>query len=527
MPKIDVQIDTKKKKTRPRRNRTKVIRVAKPTRPAPRRPRSVKTIRVHPQPKRLKTRRNALSKMQRNAIFGSGSATLLRAIADPRNATPVRLPEKTSTRKTALANPFEFIRPVLTNGGGTSDSDMWGVLGRHPCRQLIFRDSNMDTKPYTYNVAFTWLDTGATQNGTAYPFAVDGSINLTDGVPLPIVYASATTAYMPHGPRLYAGMVSKIPMSRFLWVNAADTLTFSLSTTLNQPLNIELIYYQNGVISYHQNNIAASSLTNTFATIGEGYLAVNIQTVASNVTTQALSMTISNAGSGYITSHRAMPSLEALLVGNVNIRSIGSSVRIQNNASVLTGGSITAVQLPGKVDWTSYVYTGLTASVPSVPDFGAVSTVQTLPFNKGFYTYVKIDEEADFNFHDDFVIRNGVIQDSKYHIDKGNFVLWAGSGIGASSTSTYAPNWIIERTMSVEFETTDNSRAVASSEEPYAMLVEALDALKHAPQFMENPTHATAIMQALKKYGTGIVKGVVKYGPTVLSAAKLLAGLVI
>jgi len=331
----------------------------------------------------------------------------------------------------------------------------------------------------------------------------------------------------PHGDVSFAGAIETGGNpGRYFWLESGETvgLLITQSSGSNKTIVSRLVQYtRDGGINENMGgtNIdtqvvpTASATGLTMTTTEAGYYALTL-----SCDTGDLSVTISdiyNEGSGAVHGHMCLPQYETVAANTQATLVKGASVLYSNTSSFTNvEGSICAVQIPSENSWDNYT------------TFAAMNSLQDSAFTaakNGMYAFLKPTDENDIEFKTNQIIKDGVVMDSKWPIDKpGSFIAMC---VQVPNDTGQSGRWTFD--FSVEFQTTNiwfSSQAAGGNQEDVDA---AYQIVKHIPFAHENPLHFKEIFNGIKKYTPKILDAAVKYSPTIrdtfMAAMPLFANL--
>jgi len=443
---------------------------------------------------------------------------LVRQMADPVNSQVHRIPSKGRVVPTCLSKTSEVIIPDFDGG----NNNLWAAISDQKERAAVFKLENGSTLTYKYVFTAAYITGGDLVNVTTIDLAAFQALfNNFDRIPLPLVIATATSAYKPHGPIMFAGscQTKSLPGMRFFFLNVNDTVTFVLNATSTNAYYLLTDYYVDNTITTGEAALNATSVVYTAAAAGYYAFSIQARGTANSLTGKTMTVTLDSPASlpSNQIAHKAMVDLGDNLYSVQSSKWLASSFRVQNNASMTKdGGSVVMAQDVEDQDWTTAIIKNDPALfIPGIPDYKEMS------FINGAYMYLKPGSEDSFKTNTSLKLDGNLVADSCYAIERANWAYMAITFEAADSK-----NYLMESCHSIEFQSRNKFFEAIKPDFQYVAVLESLDIIKDAPQFMENPTHGAAIMTSIKNFFSKAAGFVTQYAPGAIAIAKAIGSFI-
>lgn len=521
---MDVKINTngqrkfqrKSRKAKRRVPKTEMVEIVETNKPAKRRNnRAIRRPQRNPQlvpPTSKASRTRSSITKSLTQITRGGAQTmpnvgltmaerLALSVAMPAAGVLYRWPSL-SEQPTGLAGPWaRYQVPPITG----SNHQPFAAVFRNPCRAAVIYDANESAASYQY-VA---LGRDDEDRDVSSSWDLDTTTAL---LPMIIPSFNSSYPYAPHGPILFCGSVQDSD-NYWFWVD--QNLHVQALVPAAQTMSVYVDFYSDGVII---EQVASAVLTNgtpshDFVVDSDlndsGYYSLRY-----SCTAPVIDVAVALSGNGSVYAHKAIPGLAANMASASAIRMMGISLMYTNKASVdYLGGSIAGYQVPASLEWQNYV------------SFDQVNELQgsdTRDARRGMYGFIKPVDETDFEFlkPDEFLVKldqSGNVLDCYYPLMSHRPFLVMATDLTALQTAGY---WTFA--FSIEYQTTDVWREIASPSLPVNQGDLALSALKQIDQFHENTTHIKKVLDGVMKF---VGKGMDlynSYGPPMAALARLL-----
>lgn len=517
----------------------------------------VSNVKSKVQKMKVKKETNKVKQMVHSNTGAGAHQTLLEllmcTLTLPGVETTQRWSSPFSSKKTAVAEPFSII-PANWGQVPTSTSSAYYqqmlqeetalFLFRNPLRAAIFYDQNGGGAQTSYQAQFD----GLTGTSNSLQLTQLGNIPLTAAPE--ISYLTGTTAYIPHGSKLFCGAVAN-HNGAFIWLDATQTIRVTVSCSSaslsSYPVGVQLVldlYGPEGFVSeaYSGNVLlnSTASQTLTITTVGSGsptnvqyggYYAPRFNISCNNgllnasnvVTLYNLRAEDYGVGGGPPVNgvshfcHLSLPYLSSNAASTRGIRITGLSAMYTNtSAEIQLGGTISGYQSGTDDNWLNYI------AQNGQPSLQLVSSAQdsvTLNASRGMYGFMKPTDERDFEFKDDLVVDiGGNICDTSYLLDsQDSFVVMIVNNPNPTGCSGY-----YTFRYAIEYLTSDPWRSTGVSLIDESLSSQAIARIRDIEQFYENTTHWSDIFDKVKSVVTSVAQAAVKYGPYLLQGARML-----
>jgi len=330
----------------------------------------------------------------------------------------------------------------------------------------------------------------------------------------------------PHGKTLYPGVLEKGGIGCF-WVQRNQRI----SLTNQLGANCIPILYQYipetgcfvDAANYSPTTLANGGLrlfqpqsTNPYGAY-YGWGIANISSGAS-VFGGYVTVTVANDGSSTdptMFAHRACKGTNSNIDAIDDYRITAASLLATNPVSMIARGGMAAMaQVPKDVWWYDLIGQDPFSGVASL------NNAVRLCGDEGMYGYLKPSSSSDFEFANQGVRGSGPSKSFGFwYLDTDSEYLALGFTLANTATSMLS----LQVTHIIEYKTTDVWRATVTPDISVRECELALEWLSPSPQFFSNALHWSDIgkflLNVLKTTSTAIIK----YGPYVLQAAKVIS----
>lgn len=437
-----------------------------------------------------------------------------------------RLASQYTSAPTAVASPFAVEQsdwtgvPADPNAAAVAPGQtMYGVC-RNPLCCYFQYYPNPTGLNWGYSSHF-YGDLGMTQAG---PGATTGKIFIRDNANEcainPTAWATLNSSdFDPHGDWYYS-------------VDAADRKGVFLTASVAKPVTVlfyvadgeingdprALTYIWNGDLWTRDSAFAwgggvDAGKQGTYCTVTistSGYYAFAVCGSANSSANVQMQFT----STGSVVGFQALPGIDPLLNSVECIRMSSASLLVTPHTSTLyEGGQVCAVQLPAGVDPM-----GVLLSRDPFTEWSEDANSATMVLKKGLYGFLKPTDQRDFEMQS--ITR--IVEEELFNIHNPIYPpggwLVAATSVGLVSGSYPAGIAHITRCYGVEFRTTNVWFQQMGPQTTPLDWSKALDLIKDAQQFHENPLHFRDIVNFITHHG----KAALKLAPSVL---KMLAPL--
>jgi len=525
----------------------------RPATPKPQRKKGkqLQVIKITPEahkslPRTVARRVQEKPKIRQQAPNGNKTVQMImQSLIDPADCRPVRFSNVFATAPTAIAIPklvelTAFRAMQSTDVGTVRTGNAFIAQFRDPLRHVIFQDPNHDDKPYEYDLAWQSPYQGPQYDSTDPQYSNDMTIEENAGeVEIPVAFATANSAYQPHGNYLYAGIDKIIQDGRkYIWMDIGAVFTAACTTTAT-PLDIRLNQWTPSNVNRRAYNIALATppdlktpkdkkdnnnptppakphkrpghapaaLSGNATITKSGYYSISVAADQSDsgIDVEALYFTIT--GTGPVMCHRSLPYVESAIAKTQGFAVRAASMLFTNTTDVLTrDGTIVIAQIPKGTDW-------LELALGSRP-IGSMPLSKSFSANNGSYSWLRPTQDADFDMKTVAdVSAYGTVTTTFFNLrNESEYVAqMVTTGHPDTFTGTLTYNAV------VEFETTDNWFSVASPDVSKPAYDAALLRLRGFTQFYENPTHIKDIVAEILGKAKTVLDAGLKYGPEISS----------
>lgn len=433
-----------------------------------------------------------------NSTAADEIGRILRGICMPNSDNVIKFGDAYSTSATA-ANALHKTFPVgwntaSTTGTALPKTDAVAFGFRNLQRAAVVYDSNTGGIASEYIAYQDEQSSGLvlTPPATSQDYHFEETDTATN---VSIPFMLPTTAYKPHGNKIYAGVPVSGAIGRYFWYDAQDELIVTSVAPVDTAIHYTLDLWtpnqvNEGVISKH-SVIGPSVTTVKSNTDPAGYYALNLQvegTVPATVT--LTNIIVANSGGSHF-SHFAAQDLENNDTKIFSNRVLATSTLFTNTtAQIALGGDIAIAQIPAGRSWTEFV--------PPDGGYGMVASLngaKTERANDGGYTFLKPTTDLDVQMTSGLAQYGGFLVDSFYNLNTtSDFTCMY---IVVPDPTLQAGQWKI--TQLNEFRTTDQWIATAVPQVNDSLYRQAMIVLRNIPQAYSNGTHWADIWDKIKE----------------------------
>lgn len=433
--------------------------------------------------------------------------TIISAMAAPKEAEPIRFVSEFTTQSTAVAHPYEVHDAEFDTIGETV-----AMVFRDPVRSCVeYHTVNGATVYQAKTVTIGGVESSTFTLAAAAPNNV---LITPNEVVFPNISKFDYVSGDPfNGQTMGVGVAPQLE-SGAVWLEDPNTQLSITTTALlgGTPSMTPILYKWDGmnfVEARNSANIVGTGTTTTGiqSAADRGYYVLGFRNSSgSNCVsfTFTLQLTYPDAASVY--AHKAIPFLENHFLSADDIRINALSLMLTNKAAPISrSGQVAAVQSPAGIPWSAWSFSNV-----STANEGKV-----LEAVNGIYIFGKPTQPGDFDYRDP--ITNNAVVEFKVSFplrDDRQYLVIAAKIPDVAGQSCY---WT--RAYGIEFVTSDQWYDRCRPEMSEDIFRQTLVIIRDLEAIHENPLHWTDIVNFAKK----VAKGVIKYGPTVMTIAKLLA----
>jgi len=469
-----------------------------------------------------KTKSRVKSALKQMDLFSTPALeAVARAMTLPISAPPERYASEYSSLPTAVANPWSLRNaPAIgsatvsqTNFQGMPNTDGFCAVFRDPQRAAVIYDPNPTALTQTYAIQGV-SNVIASETNPAFSWVVQAAIPNTP-IYLKTPYATASSMYTPHGSTVYAGAI-RGGQGRFFWLDRCNVNAQITGSVGTESCTLSLSKWDGDGVSedtLFATHVLSGLTSFTIAVTVSGYYCLRLSNSLQdqNITINSLQWT----GSSAVFQHLTVQNLSANVGSTDGIRVTAVSLMLTNEASPLNKqGKISGFQEPQGVHWFDFI--------GAYSTFASQQGAVTMPIDNGLYGFLKPTQPTDFNMIEKIDIENGIVQDSYWELESQTAFLMMYWQV----TLLVGQDFYWTFCHGLEYQTNDTWRPIQSSDADAATYAKAVESLKIFPQFYENPLHWRQIWEGIKQVASDVVNGVMKYGPTVLKGAAMVAPLI-
>jgi len=438
----------------------------------------------------------------------------------PKNTAPVRWNTSVAAQVSALSQPFiidevQFgpVDPILNQQ--IPQTECWAVAFRQLLRSLVVYVPNTGglTGSYTSNL---YLPGSGAVN----------SVSIAEGsFVLPYTSFSWTSGAQFHGPTLYCGQDGQTAQ-RYFWMNNLDLVLVNGSHSEDtSPGTVTLLYWNGRSTTAVQANDIPDSTGDFTLSFGApddtsptlpGYFCL-VCTTTGPWDLLSVVLTVPTYGSCFC--HLATNQVDSNL-GSIDMVRLNAVALMFSNTTpeIQLGGSVTGFQAHGITPWYQYALGGFSK-------LSQTNGSSTCDANKGIYGFLKPASFDDFAWREEFVWDSSfeVLADSFFDLQPQGDYLIIATNIAVSTSNS----GLWTQASHVEYQSDDTWRALAEPSQDEALFAQAIKIAALTKQWHENPLHWDDIWNSIKSFGSKVLGGIVKYGPTVLKGASMLAPLLL
>jgi hypothetical protein len=454
---------------------------------------------------------NRVAPMVQGQASPQALAILMKALMDPANCDPIRMPINRSSTETALAASHLLVDLDFSQGS-TDTTNLAGgtqfiAMFRNPLRTMIISYPNAST------LAFSYAST-----------AINGVVSTSVAAPLErnLVWQPAastgTAGFSPHGSYLYPAYGGVAEQRQGFWIDASTnynaTVTFNVTwTSVGTSVASAIRTYQflnNDWVQLYETSIvpAVGTVPATRTITSQGYYAFSYASSNSGVDSIS-AITVSWTSSGPSYGHISAPGLISNASSIDCCRINAASMLLTNTTSELNkAGTMGIRNCPKLSNWQD----DLTLSA-----IRTLSHTVLSPFERGAYAFLKPWDREDFNF---------VKFDASSSINYSTFPILAESSftvmitqVPLTASLTYAGGQMqFQYNAHLEFASSNTWFPLGICPVGGLAEMQLMDLIANETNLFENPLHIAAILSFLRKVAQGVgavAGGVAKYAPAV------------
>lgn len=416
---------------------------------------------------------------------------LLLSIAMPKEFPPLRLGAGLASYQTAVANPFEVVKPgfgAIASGVSTADLTC-AFCFRDPYRFLVTWISHPAPADWEYRGSSTFAQVSGQFMALQFP---------------PLAWFSGVKA---HGDAIFPGRLDG-NRRNYIWLEQGQTITFT-SLAVNAVTLAPYRYDTDGTTNGLAGFGLAGGGTQVFAASVEGYYAFDVN--AALITGFSCNITVQSNGTPGTWGHRSIPfgyqngpSMDAVKMYAVSLMYTNTA------APIYRQGKLTAVQIPRRRDWRDFTSYDAVASVKDAYIDAAVD---------GYYGFLKPTQFEDLNFKDQNEIEAGRLEYAYFNLEANSDYL----GLAISITTPEGRDGYLTICSALEYRTNDQFREVRFPDVTSSVVSTAMNLACRLPQHHENPFHMSDIFDWIKETASNIWEGFKTALPKVVDTAEKVA----
>lgn len=482
------------------------------------RPMKIKPNKPKPGKKGTKPRaRNGKAQREAAAI-----SSVLEALTLPRESQPIGLGQAGyGSDPTGKCNPFHRI-PLDFNtltAGNNFDNTNLCVVFRSGARFAVIGYPTDATNVYTYS-------------GTdVMPLVPGGDSETFNPGALAAVGVNA-----PHGDYLFPGRLGQSDEHRGFWLDRGATVNVVMDTVIPaaHTFNVQIKRQQGKewvVDAENQLSTGVQSFTYTH-NASSGYMSYSVAWTGAPAATVssfwAMTITHTWTNIGYCYAHLALPNF-AQQFGSIDaFRIIGVSAMFTNTtAAVSRNGQVVGLQADAGTDWRNYqLFESLSEAKKAV----------SMESSQGLYGFLKPAGKQSFELLREFTTATTTtgsndeleafpdISDIAFDILPNEPYLLIGFSADKSLTGT-SGYWTL--CAGVEFTSNDQWRSLNMACVSPEDLDNACQFLSAVPQWHKNDFHISDLWKTIKGVASDVLDGILNYGPKLISAASVIAPLML
>jgi hypothetical protein len=381
---------------------------------------------------------------------------------------------------------------------------------RDPVRNLVFYDPNPGTTHAKYDLMFNRVSGDSdvvSQSWAGNPGPVSIAYALIND-------SASSTGFLPHGEVQGTGLANG--NKTYIW--SQENYVWA-ATYVSGPTDVLIRVYR----WTPRGEIYVGQYTDTtsFTSIaGNGYVRFETFNKSSGepsmneVSGLQMSFTIPDGAGVFCQRPLVQYENKASFVEKVRI--LSQSILVTNlTPEISKGGKIASKQLPGDEPWYEYAFAGYNGIARLVhADIRAA--------DEGMYGFLKPTAVEDYSMLD-YVDSNPAGELIRFAFPLDSVRAYLGTYLVLPSTD--GQNFQVVSATNIEFESDDQWFEQAEAVIPNHIFDMAVKAVSHEMQFDENPLHLQDILNAAKTAAKRAVGATLKYGPTVMKVAGLVASM--
>lgn len=431
-------------------------------------------------------------------------------LISPGAVEPLRYASPFSTAATAVVRPWTaYPAGWLTT---SFDGDLqqlpadtyFAAFFRDPYRAYVAYDANSSTANDQYD--FVFVD--ETSGGWGYEATIPAGVTMNFKPVAALWNSSGSTGqYKPHGPYYYPGRWDDQYM---LWIDKGSKLKLNITEASDSG---SFVFELHSFTTKYNPTVASVIVTPGVG--GDGTATYNITesayysvSVTESIPSAKFSANIVNDTGISHYGHHFLPGFDDNVYSVQALRLSALAIMFSPRASPLNlQGEIFAAQVPASAPWITYTDAN---TIDSAQGRGRKLAKQ------GIYAWLRPTQPSDWNFVETMKFTStNEIADGYFNL-KGHSEYLA---LLATCTDTQGRDNRVTAWWGGEYRTKDSWRTLGVPTVSSQAFDEALEAMKFAPQFYENPSHLAKIWSVVKSTTKAVLNGIKRYGPQIVSAA--------
>lgn len=445
------------------------------------------------------------------------------ALVLPKESAPLRIGSGAyGSDPTGACNPWKEW-PISFNDGVTpSTKDVGNMI-------FAFR-SCLRATVYSYN-----------SNGKAYQYYGIETLRICGGERAyfnPGALEDQSALPGPHGPNLYSGRTGLADPERGFWADTGTSIEYVVGACVGGSTLYIHILDGREWRSVHAIQVPPAGVSFSTTALESGYYSFSLRNFSDAVAVPLpesidLAITFKWGDNGQCWGHLPINDMEKQFASVDRVRMIGSSVMITNNsAAIQKQGTCVGVQLDCGTNWQEFT---------TFRSLSELRKAHIRPSDNGIYGFLKPSDPKDFDFIPEFqrsIPTNGVgptdsdqelsmlpeLSDAAFLIIPNQPFIGAAIDVSQSLTGVtgyFTTAW------SLEWLSNDMWRSLAMSDVDDITFSQAVHFITVTPQWHANGNHLEDLWSSIKSVAKSVVDGVMEYGPKILSAAAMVAPLLL
>lgn len=212
-----------------------------------------------------------------------------------------------------------------------------------------------------------------------------------------------------------------------------------------------------------------------------------------------------------IYGHRCMPEYDEFVRKTSGVVPTGCALMYSNRAAPgYRQGEIVSFQIPKGQHWMDYTeFDTVFSAEGSVP----------MQISEGMYAPLKVSDVSELQFQTNVRVRDKIVVQSRWPCDGGKPVMVMAAKVALVENAPNPRDGFWSFLFNFQFQTASKWFEKEYGTYKNQQIQEAIDRFKWMPAATENPKHLAKMIKAIRSVGDHTIKGISKYGPSVIDGA--------